>query len=233
MMRCLSPLSPVVISVLLVLLQGSECWSFSPPNAKLATTSSFSNLRVEVRVANLPRDLPKIKECRSAAFPLADDENIKLWSSQRAFVEAKSAVKGTSICLIAQERFPPFRVLGTADVSCTPRSIREGSFWIQNVFVLPEARGQGLAQQLVQEVETLVRSSLSESDSSIISLTVDTSNTPAVSVYRKLDYEFKGINGALFSLSRTTGATLRANMVKEIISLKSYELEQPNDVVVQ
>jgi GNAT superfamily N-acetyltransferase len=201
---------------ILLRLQASSCWGFSlAPNAKTAAKSS--NFWVEIRHANLPRDLPKIKECRSAAF-----EKVNVLNSQRSFIEAESAVKGTSICLIAQERFPPFRVLGTADVSCTPRSIRDGTFWLQNVFVLPEARGRGLAQQLIQEVETLVVSSLTASDSSIGSTTatvflkVETSNTPAVSVYQKLDYEAKGIDGALLSLSQTTGANLLATMVKEV-----------------
>ena len=180
---------------------------------------SNSNFMTKVAPANLPTDLPKIQSCRITAFvdqkKLTNEKEPKLRRSQLSFINADAAVKGDSICVVAQERFPPFSILGTADVSSKPKL--DGTYLIQNVFVLPEARGRGLAKRLVEGVEQLVLQKARSGDEPvIISLNVETSNTPAVSLYQKCDYEATGVDSAVLGVGRTTGFPLLVSMVKEL-----------------
>ena len=222
---------------LLLMMPGRGCYGFglfsSSSSSSVGVDGSKilekSNLLVEIGPANLPRDLPKIQACREAAFvdkSKADDDNdqeVNLLRSQRSFVDAEAAVRGDSICVVARERFPPFQILGTADVSSKEKL--NGAYLIQNVFVVPEARGRGLAQRLVQGAEQLaVAASSDTTDTSSaskdapvkVSLTVETSNTPAVSLYQKCDYEAEGIDALLLAVGQSTGFPLITSMVKEI-----------------
>ena len=180
---------------------------------------SNNNFMIKVAPANLPIDLPKIQSCRITAFVDKNKQEYnkepKLRRSQLSFINAEAAIKGESICVVAQERFPPFSILGTADVSSTPKL--DGTYLIQNVFVLPEARGRGVAKRLVERVEQLVlRKARSGVEPVTVSLNVETSNTPAVSLYQKCDYEAKGVDAAVLGVGRTTGFSLFVSMVKEL-----------------
>ena len=190
----------VILSLWLVIIKQVQrgCHALSP------------DLLIRVGRANLPADVPKIRSCRINAFldKEARENNKKtvLKRPQKSFVNAEAAVRGDMICVVAKERFPPFSILGTADVSSKPKL--DGTYLIQNVFVAPEARGRGLAKRLVQGVEQLVRqkeaSPLSDDDAAgiTVSLNVETSNTPAVSLYKKCDFEAKGVDAALLAAGR-------------------------------
>jgi len=184
--------------------------------------TAIENLKIEdknwnivVTPADLPNDLEGIRACRIQAF--VDEEGVEpknMLNAQRNFISAKNAMTGRSLCLVAKERFYPYRILGTLDL----RSQSNGSLLIQNVFVSPKARGQGLATRLVQEVERIaVESSDDKSEKRRrITLSVDTKNRPAVTLYQKCGYETRGINAMVRVLSRFTGIRMVMEMKKDL-----------------
>ena len=106
---------------------------------------------VEVSKADIPSDIKGISECRRTAFP--PDKPLR--RPEKSFINAEAAVRESVICLVAKEQFFPWRILGTADV----RIMRKGSKAIvNNVFVRKDARGRGLAKQLMMGIETVVPS---------------------------------------------------------------------------
>lgn len=159
---------------------------------------------VEVSKADIPSDIKGISECRRTAFP--PDKPLR--RPEKSFINAEAAVRESVICLVAKEQFFPWRILGTADV----RIMRKGSKAIvNNVFVRKDARGRGLAKQLMMGVETVVPSTTQS-----ISLDVKTQNLPAISVYRCCGYTCEGVNAVVEGLSGLTGANLQVVMTKEL-----------------
>jgi len=181
-------------------------------------SSPQRNWQIEIRPAKIPQDLPKIRTCRTEAFVNKRNmnDNVNLLRPQQSFVNAESAVRGEFVCLVARERLPPCRILGTADVSSQKRM--DGSYLVQNVFVVPEARGQGLAQRLVKGAERFVIANSDYNAPSRVSLCVETSNIPAVNLYlNKCNYQAKGINGILLATGQATKFPLLINLVKDLL----------------
>ena len=208
-------------SSLLLWLNSAEAFTlnFRPPTdgaswrEVLATVGSLkleaNRWKIIVAPADLPNDLEGIRACRIQAFvDETGNEPKKMLSSQINFLNAEDAITGRSICLVAKDRVPPCRVLGTLDL----QSRRDGSVLIQNVFVAPEARGNGLATRLVREAEQLA---IETSDRMVLS--VDTNNRPAVNLYQKCSYETKGLDAVILAISRVTGVNLVMDMKKHLL----------------
>ncbi|CAB9502793.1 expressed unknown protein [Seminavis robusta] len=211
----------LVLTALVLMSHDCDAWSgysLPLPFDLRAGRAPSPSLWVEVSPANLPQDLDRIRECRATAFAVnaeaeedGSDNNgavVKLLKHQESFLNAKSAIQGTTTCLVARDRLPPFRILGTVD--CRPKADGK-SFIINNVFVRPQARGLGIAKRLVQEAE---RFSAQSTDT--ILLEVDTSNTPAVALYQNSAYRAKGIYAVLHGLGTATGFSLRMTMTKDL-----------------
>ena len=158
----------------------------------------LSNVLVEITPAKLPEDLPQIQSCRKTAF---QRENGTFLRSEESFINANAAVSGRSTCVVARERLPPFSILGTADV-------RNG--YVNNVYVIQEARGMGLAKRLMQTVESI------STDVDKLSLHVETTNKPAVYLYEKCGFEAKGLYKGIQAVGEVTGAPLLMTMTKEV-----------------
>ena len=171
--------------------------------------TSRSLVNIQISPANLSEDLDQIRACRLSAFGHQRNENgeIQLLRSQERFVNAESAMEGRSICLVAKEAEPPCRILGTADL--VPKD--DGSVLLNNVFVLPKARGKGVAGKLVKEAEEIAKQRATK-----ITLSVDTTNTPAVSLYQKLAYETQGVHSLLYRIAKLTNFNLRVVMSKDL-----------------
>ena len=199
---------------------------------------------VEVCLAEFPRDLEMIQECRMKAFHQEPQQNkpIQMLRSQKSFVNADSAVSGHSACLVAKEQARPNRIMGTADIATK----KDGTMLLQNVFVRPEARGQGLAQRLVDEAEKYCLSLSTHQqqkqkqqpvfsyggvgEGSKLSLDVDTGNKPAIGLYKKLGYTPNTIvDSALYELSLLMGANLRIKMAKELSSSTTIQESKNNN----
>lgn len=69
--------------------------------------------------------------------------------------------------------------------------IFSGEGYVTNVAVLPEYRGQGIAQALIKEQM--------KNDMSFITLEVRESNAPAISLYEKAGFENAGIRPKFYS----------------------------------
>ena len=182
-------------SPLLILLLLIQPW-FSLSFSWTLFFQKRTNLLVEVAPARFPQDLPQIQSCRKTAFGGG-----ALRSPQLSFVNAEAAVQGRAVCIVARERLPPFAVLGTADL--------RNNDYVNNVFVLSEARGLGLAKLLMKKAEEI-------SDSSSLSLDVETSNKAALGLYKKLGYEAKGIHAVSLAIGQATGTSLLVSMTKSL-----------------
>lgn len=175
---------------------------------QLPTTAALADWRISTSAANLPRDLEKIRACRIQAFvDSSGKEPEKMLSSQKQFVGSAGAKSGRSTCLVAKERVPPFRILGTADI----QSRTDGAMLMQNVFVAPDARGSGLGRRLVKAAELWAAE---RSDTMI--LTVDTSNRPAMKLYQSCDYKANGIHSLTAKIAKATGFDLQVEMKKDL-----------------
>lgn len=86
---------------------------------------------------------------------------------------------------------------------------------MNNVFVLPDQRGNGIGRRLMTEgVEKLVESSCDQSIEKI-TLTVATQNKPAFNLYKSLGYVPDGpANSLVVAISEGTGANLQVEMYK-------------------
>lgn len=149
---------------------------------------------VRVSSADIPRDLAKIRECRSTETPV----DRPLLNAQRGFLNADAVASKAVTCLIVQELWFPFRVLGTADVR-----LRSNGAYVNNVMIRREARGRGLGELLMTSVEGLVDAN------QVIELEVDTSNKVALSLYRKLGYRPPGIHAVSCFLGESLGLPLK------------------------
>ena len=189
-----------VIFFTITLLNVSEAFSLVKILSPIIESSSL----IEIRPANLPKDLEGIKECRRCAF---DAKRTSLRASERSFMEAVAASTKTNVvCLVAKEKLFPWRVLGTADVKVNEQS---GDFFINNVFVRPEARGQGLGKKMMMGAEEFVATG------ETVSLEVYTQNKVAYNLYRRIGYKTPGIHRVVSALSESTGLNLQVKMVKE------------------
>lgn len=189
-----------LLFVLLALSSGSSLVdAFSLTSFLLSRGSSVDAL-VEVVPATIPRDLPAIQDCRREAFA----GKKTLLASERSFIEARAVLRDPELtmCLVARERLYPFRILGTLDIRQ-----RSSDAYINNVFVRSEYRGLGLAGRLMEFAER-------NSKRDEVSLTVSTTNVPAISVYRRSGYGIPGIHSLVYALSQLTGADLQIKMNK-------------------
>ncbi len=69
--------------------------------------------------------------------------------------------------------------------------IFSGEGYVTNVAVLPEFRGQGIAQKLI--------SAQFKNEMSFITLEVRESNAPAIALYKKMGFEYVGIRPNFYS----------------------------------
>jgi len=209
---------------------------------------------VRIEVAGVPQDLNSIRECRSTVDFASDGRDgpkvgtgsaRPLLASHRAFIDATSAATRDDVtCVVAREAsvggifgglMPGGRIVGTADCQISTSTgildptREEVMVYVQNVYVRPDRRGQGLGRRLMLEgVEGLVakqqradKQCLSAAPDAVadtkISLKVDTQNKPAVELYRKCGYEPWGpLNAAVLGFSELTGLTLQVAMVKRL-----------------
>jgi ribosomal protein S18 acetylase RimI-like enzyme len=158
-------------------------------------------MMVEITIADIPTDLPRIRECRKYAFP----EQRPLMRWEQSFVNADAAEKGGPVIVVVKERVFPWRVLGTADV----RIREDNTAYITNVFVRPDQRGLGIGKKLMAGVEEIVVN-VSE-----VSLEVTTQNTAAVKLYRRCGYSTPGIHRLVTAFSNVVGLNLLVRMTKE------------------
>jgi len=178
----------------------------SPPN-----TNNHKRQQQIVTLARLPQDLDAIRKCRATAFADVDQP---LLASQRSFVNATAVALGKSTCWVAREKNKGSSssslsvVVGTADVK-----VRGDVATIYNVFVAPSARGRGIGRSLLKGMEQSTRE-----DDRVrqLSLAVDTSNTPAVSLYRSCGFEALGIHAAVAFVGNLTGFGLQIQMTKDL-----------------
>lgn len=181
-----------------------QSFSFAAKGAgrQSTTNTEATQGNVVVAPARLPQDLPQIRACRAAAF---DRPVEKLLTSQKTFVNATTVVEGRASCLVAREKSGV--VLGTADYKK-----KLGSITIFNVFVTPEARGQGLAKRFLQAIE---EEALSQGVKKL-DLQVDTMNTPAYNLYQRTDFKASGIYSLLAQISKATSFPFLIEMEKEL-----------------
>jgi ribosomal protein S18 acetylase RimI-like enzyme len=194
--------------------------SIRPPNNVLTShnliktvgslLSAVEDWTIVISIAEFPKDFESIRSCRIQAF--ADDagtepDTRRLLRNQMKFLNAEDAMTGRSTCLVAKERWPRCRVLGTADI----QTRKSGTILLQNVFVAPDARGKGLARRLVKEAERVAAKS-----SDTIVLSVDTNNRPAVNLYDSCAYEASGVHALIRGASWITGASLQMDMKKHL-----------------
>uniref|UniRef100_A0A6U3VJP1 N-acetyltransferase domain-containing protein n=1 Tax=Ditylum brightwellii TaxID=49249 RepID=A0A6U3VJP1_9STRA len=171
-----------------------------PSTSSLALISkSSTSTKCEIRRAILPNDLSDIQECRRDAY-----KNVKnLFTAARSFCNADQIQRDGYVCIIAKETEPPYRVLGTADLSLK-KSV------VNNVYVREEARKRGLGRKLMEAVEDVLEKP------STLKLTVYSDNVPAVNLYRSLGFEAPGIHGVMSALSDATSMSLLLTMEKKL-----------------
>mmetsp|Transcript_5232 Transcript_5232/g.10760 ORF Transcript_5232/g.10760 Transcript_5232/m.10760 type:complete len:209 (-) Transcript_5232:6-632(-) len=177
----------------------------SQQSSCLATPSTALSV-VSIRVAQIPEDLPALRECRAVAF--ADKKS--LLDSEKNFVNADQVVRNPRVtCVVASEGS---KIVGTADVR-----LGKEEAYVNNVFVLPNQRGNGLGRRLMTEgIEELVLQASTDAPQKV-TLTVQTKNTPAITLYEKLGYTPSGpANHLVKGISDTLGADLMLGMEKDL-----------------
>lgn len=173
----------------------------SPPRP----TTSSAGAGVSVTEARVPQDLPDIRTCRAAAF---DNKPVtQLLESQQRFVNATSVEEGRTTCLVARRGR---QIYGTADFTVTDNRRQEAT--ISNVFVTPEARGQGIAKTLLQAIED---QAVDQGVDRLV-LQVYTSNTPAYTLYRRNEFKTNGIHKVMAQIAELTGFSFLVEMEKDI-----------------
>eukprot|EP00550_Attheya_septentrionalis_P004597 CAMPEP_0198288688 /NCGR_PEP_ID=MMETSP1449-20131203/7114_1 /TAXON_ID=420275 /ORGANISM="Attheya septentrionalis, Strain CCMP2084" /LENGTH=257 /DNA_ID=CAMNT_0043986885 /DNA_START=49 /DNA_END=822 /DNA_ORIENTATION=+ len=191
---------------------------------------------VTVRVARLPEDLKQIQECRRTAVygddcdststsitTNNDNDEKPLLDSQRSFLNADQIQNknggGSYKCIIAVEEDTGL-VVGTADLN-VPRGL------VNNVYVQDRIRGLGIGTRLMQgvEQELLVQRSNDTNDQNTqnqnqkpttLRLTVETTNTPAVALYKRLGFQTPGVHALTAAISSATRLTLLIEMTKQL-----------------
>ena len=181
----------------------------------LTGSRSERSAKVVVTPAQLPQDLVQIQECRKNAFR-KDKPIYQLMESQQRFVNATTVAQGRATCLVA--RGPGNVIWGTADTSESTKALprqRRPTMTITNVFVTPEARGRGLAKQLLRAIEDeAIAQGVTK-----LRLQVYTNNEPAYSLYRRNNFTTQGIHTVLAQLSNLTGFPFLVEMNKDLDSV--------------
>lgn len=165
----------------------------------LTTTpaDAFSATGVTVGIADIPKDLAAIQACRRTAY---EGQN-NLLSAAKSFCNADQIQRDGFVCAIAKAR--DGTVIGTADLNK-----RTGV--VNNVYVLKEARKQGIGQLLMEAVEDALEKP------NTLKLTVYSSNKPAVNLYQKLGFVAPGIYSGLMGLSSATSLNFLLEMEKKL-----------------
>ncbi|KAL3926180.1 MAG: hypothetical protein SGARI_005689 [Bacillariaceae sp.] len=173
----------------------SACQALSSLAGSQKAAGSISSDGITVDIASIPQDLPKIRECR-ATVDFAKKK--KLMNSQVRFLEATSVSDGklNAICVVARGKGGV--ILGTTDCR-----VGGGAVTVNNVFVRPDQRSNGIGYLMMEGVEKLVLPKVSATK---MTLDVDTNNKPAVRLYEKCGFKISDPANALVSgLSSLTG----------------------------
>jgi predicted N-acetyltransferase YhbS len=163
-------------------------------------------LSIQIRPVRLPSDLPSIRACRSLAF---QSSSRSLLRNEKSFVNATAVATKTSQCLVAVSSLDDTMIHGTVDFKHNPRT---SALFINNVFVAPNCRGQGIGRRLMRAVELQAQSQKLE----VTQLQVYTSNTPAMALYRSSGYRSNGIHAFVEAFGNMTGANLLVTMTKQL-----------------
>lgn len=197
----------VFVPLLALLLLPALARSFAPVASSSSPSTPKANdvnsALVDIRLANIPQDLPAIRECRSSDPAIVA-------SAMPKFLRAESLASGLSTGIVVKERLYPFRVLGCTDVRFSKDM---GRALIQNVYVRNEARGLGLGRKLMEFVERQARLA----DMKRLELSVDTGNIVAVSLYEKCGFHAPGIHSIVNSIGKTLGMPLQITMTKSLV----------------
>ncbi|KAG7367519.1 acyl-CoA N-acyltransferase [Nitzschia inconspicua] len=194
-------------------LPTSEAFSLGAPFQKAVATFrdavnqvNTNAKEITVEVAQIPEDLPGIRDCRSTV-DFAQQTN--LLASQKSFLKATALTdpKLNAICVIA--RNAQGIIVGTTDCR-----VGKSEVVVNNVLVRPDQRGQGIGEKMMVGVEELIMPSASTTK---LTLNVYTDNKPAVRLYEKCGFAITDpANAAVFGLSKLTGANLQVAMSKTI-----------------
>jgi GNAT superfamily N-acetyltransferase len=178
-------------------------WTIFPG---VSTSKPTSKSNIVIVPANIPQDLQRIQACRAQAF---ERPVTQLLESQQTFVNATRVAKGQAVCWLAQQSGTGGVVWGTADVV---QKAGDQAMTINNVFVTPDARGQGLATRLLAAIEQDARSK----GVKLLALEVYTGNTPAYSLYLQNEFTTRGIHNVMEKLAKVTGFSFLVRMEKEL-----------------
>lgn len=163
----------------------------------ITPVAAFSAAGISIGIADLPNDLAAIQQCRRTAY----EGQSNLLSAAKSFCNADQIQREGYVCAIAKAK--DGTVIGTADLNK-----RTGV--VNNVYVLKEARKQGIGQLLMEAVENAL------DKPATLKLTVYSSNKPAVSLYQKLGFTAPGIYSGLMGLSSATSLNFLLEMEKKL-----------------
>lgn len=196
----------LALSLLFLVVSGSL--TTSEALQSILSTSTFSTgTTITIDLANLPQDLPGIRDCRST---VGFAKQPRLLASQKSFLNATALTnpKLDIVCVVA--RGPEGTILGTTDCR-----IGSSDVIVNNVFVRPDHRGSGIGERMIKEgVEQLVVPMTTKSK---LTLNVDTSNKAAVRLYEKCGFQISDpANAFVYFLAQWTGADLQIIMSKQM-----------------
>ena len=200
--------STILVLLIAVVFSNTQysCLAFSAVAGSKKAGGSITTGGITVDIARIPQDLAKIRECR-ATVDFAKKK--KLMNSQIRFLEATSISEGklNAVCVVARGKGGV--ILGTTDCRINGNTVT-----VNNVFVRPDQRSNGIGYLMMEGVEKLV---MPKENASKMTLDVDTNNKPAVRLYEKCGFKISDPANALVSgLSRLTGASLQVCMTKNI-----------------
>ena len=158
---------------------------------------SFSANGIMIGIADIPQDLAAIQACRRTAY----EGQSNLLTSAKSFCNADQIQREGYLCAIAKTK--DGSVIGTADLN-TKTGV------VNNVYVLKDARKQGIGELLMKTVEDVI------DKPATLKLTVYSSNKPAVNLYQKLGFTAPGIYSGLMGLSSATSLNFLLEMEKKI-----------------
>lgn len=122
-----------------------------------------------------------------AIRPLTDKQLKEVWKlNQRCFANGENYPKSTLNFLLSASNTLSYRVVTPKDemAGFIFVTVQDGTAHLTTIGVAPEHRRRGLAQMLINHLET----ALHQREISMISLEVRVSNFPAQNLYRQLDY---------------------------------------------
>jgi ribosomal protein S18 acetylase RimI-like enzyme len=163
----------------------------------ITLAAAFSTSGITIGIADIPNDLSAIQACRRTAY---EGQN-NLLSAAKSFCNADQITREGYVCAIAKSK--DGKVIGTADLNT-----RTGI--VNNVYVVKEARKQGIGKLLMETVENVL------DKPATLKLTVYSSNKPAVNLYQKLGFTAPGIYSGLLGLSSATSMNFLLEMEKKL-----------------